>query len=192
MPAPSPYIVRASASRSAELFIYSDIGESWWGESVAAVDFVRDIAALDVDTITLRINSYGGSVSDGIAIYNAIKRHPAKVTTCIDGIAASIASLIAMAGDSVEMAENATLMIHAPWTYADGNSADLRRTADMLDVWAQAMATSYANKTGKPVDEMLALLTDGADHWYTAEQALANKSVSYTHIRAHENTEHPE
>lgn len=180
MPAPSPYIVRASASRSAELFIYSDIGESWWGETVAAADFVRDIAALDVDNITLRINSYGGSVSDGIAIYNAIKRHPAHVTTCIDGIAASIASLIAMAGDTVEMAENATLMIHAPWTYADGNSTDLRRTADMLDVWAQAMATSYANKTGKPVDEMLALLTDGADHWYTAEQALAEKFIDAT------------
>ena len=180
MPAPSPYIVRASANRSADLFIYSDIGESWWGESVAAADFVRDIAALDVDNITLRINSYGGSVSDGIAIYNAIKRHPAKVTTCIDGIAASIASLIAMAGDSVEMAENATLMIHAPWTYADGNSADLRCAADMLDVWAQAMATSYANKTGKPVDEMLALLTDGAEHWYTAEQALANKFIDAT------------
>lgn len=179
MPA-SPYIVRASANRTAELLIYSDIGQDWWGESVAAADFVREIAALDVDTITLRLNSYGGSVSDGIAIYNAIKRHPAKVTTCIDGIAASIASLIAMAGDSVEMAENATLMIHAPWGYVSGNSAELRQYADMLDVWAQAMATSYAAKTGKPVDEMLALLTDGADHWYTAEQALAGNFIDAT------------
>lgn len=180
MPALSPYIVRASANRTAELFIYSDIGESWWGESVAAADFVREIAALDVDNITLRINSYGGSVSDGIAIYNAIKRHPANVTTCIDGIAASIASLIAMAGDSVEMAENATLMIHAPWGYVSGNSAELRQYADMLDVWANAMATSYAAKTGKPAAEMLALLTDGADHWYTAEQALADKFIDST------------
>lgn len=180
MPAPSPYIIRASANRSAELLIYSDIGESWWGESVAASNFVREIAALDVDTITLRINSYGGSVSDGIAIYNAIKRHPANVTTCIDGIAASIASLIAMAGDSVEMAENATLMIHAPWGYVSGNSAELRQYADMLDVWAQAMATSYAAKTGRPFDEMLALLTDGADHWYTAEQALADQFIDAT------------
>lgn len=173
----SPYIIRASADRSAELLIYSDIGESWWGDSVAAADFVREIAALQVDTISLRINSYGGSVSDGIAIYNAIKRHPAKVTTTIDGIAASIASLIAMAGDTVQMAENATLMIHAPWTYADGNSADLRRVADMLDTWAQAMATSYAAKTGKPTDEILALLTDGVDHWYTAAQAVADGFV---------------
>ena len=180
MSKPSPYIVRASANRSAELLIYSDIGESWWGESVAASNFVREIAALDVDTITLRINSYGGSVSDGIAIYNAIKRHPANVTTCIDGIAASIASLIAMAGDSVEMAENATLMIHAPWGYVSGNSAELRQYADMLDVWAQAMSTSYAAKTGKPMDEMLALLTDGEDHWYTAEQALADKFIDAT------------
>ena len=176
----SSYIIRASAQRSAELFIYGDIGESWWGESVTAKQFAQDIAALDVDNITLRINSYGGSVSDGIAIYNAIKRHPATVTTVIDGIAASIASLIAMAGDTVEMADNAMLMIHAPWTYAGGNSAALRETADLLDVWAQAMSTSYASKTGRPAEEMLALLTDGVDHWYTAEQALSEKFVDST------------
>lgn len=176
----SSYIIRASAQRSAELFIYGDIGESWWGESVTAKQFAQDIAALDVDNITLRINSYGGSVSDGIAIYNAIKRHPATVTTVIDGIAASIASLIAMAGDTVEMADNAMLMIHAPWTYAGGNSAALRETADLLDVWAQAMSTSYASKTGRPAEDMLALLTDGVDHWYTAEQALSEKFVDST------------
>lgn len=177
---PSPYIVRASANRTAELWIYSDIGESWYGDTVAAADFVREIGALDVDHITLRINSYGGSVSDGIAIYNAIKRHPAHVTTSIDGIAASIASLIAMAGDTVEMASNATLMIHAPWGSAMGNSAELRDYADMLDVWAGAMATSYAAKTGRSKDEMLAMLTDGVDHWYTAEQALADGFVDTT------------
>ncbi|MCC6824008.1 MAG: ATP-dependent Clp protease proteolytic subunit [Verrucomicrobia subdivision 3 bacterium] len=176
------YSIRARAAqpRAAEVLIYGDIGESWWGESVLAKDFVQEIAALDVDELTVRINSYGGSVSDGIAIHNAIKRHPAHVTVSIDGVAASIASLIAMAGDSVEMAENSLLMIHAPWGAAMGNSADLRDFADMLDTWAEAMATSYAAKTGRPVAEMQALLTDGEDHWYTAAEALAEKFIDAT------------
>lgn len=159
---------------AAEIFIYGDIGESWYGDTVTASQFVKDIAELNAQAITVRINSYGGSVTDGIAIHNAIKRHPAAVTVCIDGLAASIASLIAMAGDTVEMAENAMLMIHAPWTYAGGNSADLRATADMLDSWATAMSTSYASKSGQDAAAMLTLLTDGADHWYTAADALAN------------------
>jgi len=160
-------------AKSAEVFIYGDIGESWWGESVTAAQFVKDFAAIDAEQITVRINSYGGSVSDGIAIYNAILRHQAGVTVSIDGVAVSIASLIAMAGDTVEMAENAQLMAHAPWGVASGNSAKMREYADLLDGWARAMASSYARKTGKPVDEILALLTDGKDHWYGAEEAKA-------------------
>lgn len=167
--------VRAAtdAVTTAEIYIFGDIGESWWGESVTAAEFVREVAALDVDALTVRINSYGGSVSDGLAIYNALKRHRAQVTTSIEGIAASIASLIAMAGDSVEMAENALLMIHAPWGGAYGNAADLRQYADMLDKWAAAMTSSYVAKSGQPHADMLALLTDGADHWYDAAEAQA-------------------
>jgi len=157
----------------AEIFIYGDIGESWWADTVTAAQFVKDIAAITAGAITIRINSFGGSVPDGVAIYNAIKRHAAKVTTVVDGVAMSIASLIAMAGDTVEMAENAMLMVHAPWTGVAGNSASLRDTADMLDQFAAAMATSYAAKTGKPVADMLALLTDGVDHYYTAQEAQA-------------------
>lgn len=155
----------------AEIFIYGDIGESWWAETVTAAQFVKDIAAISAQTLTIRINSMGGSVPDGVAIYNAIKRHAAQVTTVIDGVAMSIASLIAMAGDTVEMAENAILMVHAPWTYAAGNSIDMRATADMLDQYSAALATSYAAKTGKPQAEMLALMTDGIDHFYTAAEA---------------------
>lgn len=164
---------RAATPRAAEVFIYGDIGESYWAETVTAADFVKEIAALDVDQITVRINSVGGSVPDGLAIYNAIKRHKAAVTTAIDGMALSIASLIAMAGDTVEMADNAMLMIHAPWTIAAGNSLQMREQADVLDKWAEAMSTSYATKTGKPVADMLALLTDGIDHYYTAAEAEA-------------------
>jgi len=162
---------QASASAEAEIFIYGDIGESWWADTVTAAQFVKDIAAISAQAITIRINSFGGSVPDGVAIYNAIKRHSAKVTTVVDGVAMSIASLIAMAGDTVEMAENAILMVHAPWTGVSGNSAGLREAADMLDQFASAMSTSYAAKTGKPVAEMLTLLTDGVDHYYTAQEA---------------------
>jgi ATP-dependent protease ClpP protease subunit len=166
------YTIRAKAEeRSAEVLIYGDIGESWWGESVTAKEFVKELDALDVDTLLIRINSPGGSVTEGIAIHNAIRRHPAITTVIVDGVAASIASLIAMAGDVVEMSDNAAFMVHAPWGFAMGNSAELREYADLLDFWAQAMSTSYARKTGKDKQEMLDLLTDGKDHWYTANEA---------------------
>jgi ATP-dependent protease ClpP protease subunit len=170
------YTIRAKGlpkAAAAEVLIYGDIGETWWGESVTAASFVKDFAEINASEITVRINSYGGSVSDGIAIYNAIKRHPANVTIAIDGVAVSIASLIAMAGDTIEMADNALMMIHAPWGIASGNSQQMREYADLLDKWAEAMTTSYASKSGKSADEILDLLTDGKDHWYTAEEAVA-------------------
>lgn len=174
MPAKNFYKIRSEAqSSTAEILIYGPIGNSWYEETVTAKQFIKDLNDLDVEAITIRINSIGGSVVDGIAIHNAIKRHKAQVTTVNDGIAASIASLILMAGDTVEMAENAQIMIHAPWTYADGNAAQLRDVADMLDSWAEAMSVSYAQKSGKTKDEVLAWLTDGKDHWFGAEDALA-------------------
>lgn len=162
----------AGVVSAAEILIYGDIGESWWDETTSARDFVAELQGLDVQAITVRINSLGGSVPDGLAIYNAMKRHPATITTEIDGMAFSIASLIALGGDKVCMAENAVFMVHAPWTYTGGNAAELRATADQLDTWASAMTTSYARKTGK-ADEVAALLADGKDHFYTAAEALA-------------------
>jgi ATP-dependent Clp endopeptidase proteolytic subunit ClpP len=167
----------ATSGTSAEILIFGDIGESWWAESVTAKDFITELNAIEADAITVRINSAGGSVPDGLAIYNALKRHKAHITTVVEGMAMSIASLILMAGDTVEMAENSLLMIHAPWTYAGGNAVALRDVADMLDKWAQAMSASYAAKTGRPVDEMLTLLTDGEDHYYTASEARAEKLI---------------
>lgn len=164
------------AVAAAEIYIYGDIGESWWEETVSAASFVRELQAIDADQITVRINSFGGSVPDGLAIFNALRRHKATITTEVDGMAFSIASLIAMAGDKVHMANNAVLMIHAPWTYAAGNSTELREMADQLDTWAAAMATSYALRT-EDQPAMLALLTDGKDHYYTAEEALAAKFI---------------
>jgi len=159
----------------AELLVYGDIGDSWWGESVTALSVVQQLQALPGNTtqINVRINSYGGSVSDGIAIYNALKRHRARVVVTVDGVAMSSASLIAMAGDEIQMPATSLLMIHAPWGVAQGNAQDMRVMADVLDTYAQAMAGAYANKTGKPNADMLALLSDGQDHYYTGEQSVA-------------------
>ncbi|HEB94330.1 MAG TPA: Clp protease ClpP [Gammaproteobacteria bacterium] len=169
--------IRNAGKGTAEVLIYGDIGESWWTETVDAQTFVKELQELDVQNLIVRINSYGGSVKDGIAIHNAIRRHAADTEVIIDGMAVSIASLIAMAGDTVSMAENAMMMIHAPWAGIYGNAKEMREYADVLDKHAEAMATSYARKTGKPAEEMLALLTDGEDHWYTAEEALAENLI---------------
>ena len=166
--------IRALAQDVTEILIYGDIGESWYENTVSAAQFVRDLQAVSTPKVTVRINSLGGSVPDGIAIHNALSRYPGEVTVEIDGVALSMASLIAMAGKKTRMAENAMLMVHAPWLgYTSGNASELRDQADMLDTFAAAMATSYSRKSGMSNDDVLALLTDGADHWYTAEEALA-------------------
>lgn len=164
--------VRAAGDPDAEVLIYGDIGETWYGESVSAQQVVQQLQGLEATHILVRINSYGGSVTDGIAIYNALRGHGAQITARVEGIAASIASLIAMAGDEVEMFSNTLLMVHAPWTIAIGNSAEMRQMADVLDTYAKAMSTSYARKTGESVDQVMQLLTDGTDHWFTAAEAV--------------------
>ena len=165
------FTINARATE-AEIYVYGDIGADPFGESVSARDFVTQLQEIESSTIIVRINSVGGSVPDGLAIYNALKRHPATITVAIDGMAVSIASLIAMAGDTVEMSENALMMIHAPWTVVAGNATDLRESADTLDKWADAMASSYAAKTGKGIKHARALL-DGKDHYFSADEALA-------------------
>lgn len=168
-----PFEIRALSATETDVFIYGDIGPSWNEDSVTAAQFVRDLQNIDAKTINVRINSVGGSVRDALAIYNALTRHPATVNTHVDGLAASSASLIAMAGETAYMAANALLMVHGPMAMAEGNSNTMREAAAILDKFAQAMAPSYASKTGKPVAEMLALLTDGVDHFYTATEAQA-------------------
>jgi len=165
----------ATAANEYELLIYGDIGESWWGDSVSALSIVQQLQALDagVTQLNVRINSYGGSVSDGLAIHNALRRHSARKVGTIDGVAMSSASLIAMACDELQAPPESVLMIHAPWGLAQGNAQDMREMADVLDIYADAMANAYARKSGKPKAEMLELLADGKDHFYTGDQALA-------------------
>jgi len=158
-----------------ELLIYGDIGESWWTESVTAQSVAQQLNDLDgtVATINVRINSYGGSVADGLAIYNALKRHKAAKAVTVDGVAMSSASLIAMAGDTVSMPSTSILMIHAPWGGVYGNAKELRQYADVLDTFSASMADAYVKKSGKAKEEILGLLQDGEDHYYTGEEAVA-------------------
>jgi len=169
---PKPFRIKAAADDTAEVLIYGDIGENWWGDSVSAKEFAEELAELDVDEITIRINSYGGAVADGLAIYNAIKRHPAHTVVAIEGVAISIASLIAMAGDEVTMSSNAIFMVHAPWGGLYGNAKELRDYAEVLDKYSTAMASSYMEQTGQSYDDIMLLLSDGKDHYYTADEAI--------------------
>jgi len=162
----------------AELLIYGDIGESWWGESVTARSAVEQLNALPSGTsrVNVRINSYGGSVADGLAIYNTLRRLSARgthIAVTVDGVAMSSAATIAMAGDEVLMPSASMLMIHAPWGGAVGNANEMRTYADVLDTFAEAMASAYAAKSGKTRAAALALLSDGVDHYYTGDQAVA-------------------
>ena len=166
-------VAQGEAQKPAELLIYGNIGDRWNEDGVVASELVRDLSALQADTINLRINSYGGSVPDGLAIYNALRRHKATVNVFVDGVAISCASYIAMAGDTITMAKNSQMMIHAPWTFAYGNSNDMREQADILDRYAKAMASAYADKSGKTYEDALALLTDGKDQWFLADEAKA-------------------
>lgn len=165
----------ADAADAYELLIYGDIGDSWWGESVTAQSVAEQLNGLaaTVATINVRINSYGGSVADGLAIYNALKRHKATKAVTIDGVAMSSASLIAMAGDTVSMPPTSILMIHAPWGGCYGNAVEMRQYADVLDKFSDSMADAYVKKSGKSKDDVLALLKDGEDHYYTGDEAVA-------------------
>lgn len=164
------YEVRALAT-GAEILIYGDIGDSWDVQTVSARECIEQLNALDATEILVRINSVGGSVPDGLAIYNALRRHTARIHVAIDGMAYSIASVIAMAGDDVEMADNAQMMVHAPWAVVAGNASELRSRAEQLDRWADSLASCYARKTGKNIEEVSSLL-DGNDYFFTAEEAL--------------------
>jgi ATP-dependent protease ClpP protease subunit len=123
-----------------------------------------------VAELTVRINSPGGSVFDGVAIYNALKRHEARVTVWIDGIAASIASMIAMAGDEVVMPENAMLMLHDPSGLVLGTAADMRGMAEALDKMKAGMVAAYRDKSGRDDAEIEALMA--AETWLSAQEAV--------------------
>jgi len=131
-----------------EIEIFDVIGQDYFGEGITAGSIKSQLDEMgDVDAITVRVNSPGGDVFDGLAIFNLLKEHPAKITVKVDGYAASSASIIAMAGDEVIMGVGSQLMIHNPWTFALGESKDLRKTADTLDDIKSGLVDVYLTKT---------------------------------------------
>lgn len=153
---------------AAEVYIY-DVIDSWFG--VNAGDFVQQLEALDVQTINLRVNSPGGSVFDGVAIMNAIRRHPANVIATVDGLAASAASFIIQAADEVVMGPSTELMIHEASNICWGNAADMTEMAAHLDRISGTIAGIYAERAGGTADEWRAAMKE--ETWYTAAEAVA-------------------
>ena len=151
----------------AKVYIYDAIG-GWFG--VAASQFVRDLNALDVAEIELHVNSPGGSAFDGLAIMNALKQHNATVTTFVDGLAASAASLVALGGDRIVMTTGSQMMIHDASTLAYGNAKEMRTAADTLDQVSAGMADVYAKRAGGTSDEWRAVMK--AETWYGAAEAV--------------------
>ncbi len=155
---------------SAEIFLYDDIGEGWFG-GVSSKQFASDLKSMgDVKDITLRIDSAGGSVFDGHVIYNLLREHAAVVTVKIDGMAASIASVIAMAGDTIEISENAVMMVHNPWGMAIGEAADIRKEADRLDAVRDSIVAAYVGRTKQDSDTVSGLMD--AETWLSADEAV--------------------
>lgn len=154
------------AGETAEISIFDEIG--MWG--VTAKNFIDELNTISAKQITLSINSPGGSVFDAIAIYNALRKKDAKVTCRVLGVAASAASLIAMAGDKIVMPENTFMMIHNPMSGCHGNADDMRELADVLDKIGASIVALYAARTGKTEDEVKSLLAN--DTWLTAAEAV--------------------
>ncbi len=156
------------------LYLYDILGVDMLG-GIAARQVVDDLQALgQVPSLDVRLNSPGGDVFEGIAVYNALVRFPAKVTVHVDGLAASIASLVAMAGDKTLVAENAMLMLHRPWSIVAGDAEEMRRQAEALDKAWSAMLTTYARRTGRRPATVAQRVADaGGEWWLTAEEAVA-------------------
>jgi ATP-dependent Clp protease protease subunit len=160
------------ANKTGEIYIYGDIVSYKWDDSdVTAKSFKDDLDALDdIDTLNIYINSAGGSVFQGQAIYSILKRHKAHKNVYIDGIAASIASVIAMAGDAIFMPKNAMVMIHRPWTIAIGNVDDMLAAAEALEKIGIAIKAIYMERFNQGEDKLQELLD--AETWLTADECL--------------------
>lgn len=165
--------IRAKGNKAAEILIYEDVGEGWFG-GVSAKTFANELRALgDVNTIDVRINSYGGDVFEGLAMYNQLVRHKAVIHTHVDGIAASIASVIAMAGNTIHIAESGWMMIHKAWAMQVGNDEAMEEMRDRLRATNQTLVGIYAARTGRTEAEVLAWMSE--EKWFDASSAVEAK-----------------
>lgn len=183
------YEVKAAAEPAGKSVTVVRIFDEIGGFGVSADEFTRDLAAVGTDIIELRLDSPGGNVFQGIAIMNALRDHKARVEVVVDGIAASIASVIAMGGDRVVMNRGAQMMIHDAWSWSEGNAEDLKRTAESLEKCSVSIADIYAARAGGSREHWRELMR--AETWFTAEEAvkagLADSWVDEPAPRAHFN-----
>ncbi|MFH0980863.1 MAG: head maturation protease, ClpP-related [Planctomycetota bacterium] len=157
--------IENKAADEATIYLYDEI--SFWG--INAGDFVQGLAAIDASTIHLRVNSPGGNVYDGTAIYQALNEHPAHIVAHIDGLCASIAAEIVMACDEIRMAESGRFMIHDTWSIVIGGAEDMRREADFLVGMNETCAATYVARTGADADQVREWMA--AETWFTAQEA---------------------
>ena len=161
------YNIQNKAGETADIYIFDEIGTY----GVTAQDFISEIKGLKDMPINLRINSLGGDVFDGMAMYNVIKRREAKTTVYIEGIAASIATIIALGADEVIMAENSLFMIHNAWGGTSGEAKDMRKTAETLDKITSELTDIYVKKTGLSYDTLAEMMDE--ESWLNAQEAFA-------------------
>jgi ATP-dependent Clp protease protease subunit len=170
------FLAKAKSSKVGELYIYEDIGEGWFG-GISAKRLTDELKNLgNPDSLDVYINSPGGSVFEGLAIYNALRRYPAQKNVYVDGLAASIASIIMLAGDNVKIAANGMVMIHDPWGFSVGNANEMRTAADTLDKVRDTLVETYVSRTTNDKVTIEKWMSD--ETWFSANEALANKFVS--------------
>jgi ATP-dependent Clp endopeptidase proteolytic subunit ClpP len=150
----------------ADVYLYDEVGNY----GVSAKDFVNDLKLLKGRDIYLHINCVGGEVFDGMAIYNTLKKYKGKVTAYIEGIAASMGSIIPLAADEIIMSENSLYMIHNAWGGAMGEADDMRKTATLLDKLSSEIANIYTKKTGLPLSQIEDMMDE--ETWFNSEEAL--------------------
>lgn len=165
------YRIENAGSAAPELYLYGLIGGDFFGEGLSAAKIVKDLHALGKKKdITVRIDSPGGSAFEGLNIYNALIRNPATITVYIDALAASIASVIAMAGASIRIADNAMMMVHEPYGGVFGTAADMRKKADLVDKMRENLLGIYANRAQQKPDKVSDWMR--AETWFTASEAI--------------------
>jgi ATP-dependent Clp protease protease subunit len=178
------YFMAEEKDDTLQITIYGDITSwEWWDSDVSSYTLSKLIEKSQAKNILVCINSYGGEVGEGLAIYNALKNSPARVTTRCDGFACSAASVVFMAGDEREMNEASLLMIHNAWTTAEGNAEQLRKQADDLEVISKTMNSIYLSYVNITEEELQQLLDE--ESWITPVEALrmgfATKIIGETH-----------
>lgn len=166
------YSIKAEGVGPAVVYLYGTIGQDWWGEGNSALQFAQDLDTLAPRDIELRVNSEGGDVFEGYAIYSALNRYPGRVTAFVDGLAASAASFLIMAANEVVMGQASFLMIHNAWTITWGNASELREVADRLDAIDGQIVDIYDRHCDRDADAIRAAMADPALGWLTAEQAI--------------------